>query len=334
MRAGFRLPPPVRYEPFYLDQQARPQPLDAFGIDALVGPKGSGKTLLAVHRARRYAQALVKRLDGGCACGVEDCSVSGWTVFTNIASTWIGDDRSRDFGGGWARPLDIAAQVVDSMPGQTHVVALYDEGYQLVDSRRSTTNAALEITDEITQARKAKVLTLLTGVSFDWFDRRIRAQARQVYNCWTPDRGRTVYAQVNLLSTGHLPPWQRANQPPRTMRWNTANSRRYYDTHERIDMRDELKSALADRTIMVRDEDGRLALEDVPALIDQIVYQKADSGAREIDPVQFAQELRERDIVMTPSQVSRHLSLKLGFAQLSSGCFLIRSDRSLEELTR
>ena len=221
---GLKLKRQPRLSYYRFGERRRAQPLDSFGVDAMVGPKGSGKTLLGVHRARRYAMGLVLGNDGGCVCGVQGCLSTEWKVYTNLKSTWRGHPKAAQFGGGWAEPIDVATQVLDQ-PEDTHVVLLLDEGYQYADARRSTTNAAIEVTDEITQSRKGRVLTLITGVSFDWLDKRIRAQVRQVYNCWTPNRGATVYAVVALVSTGHLPPWKRVRRPSRIMRWDTSNAR-------------------------------------------------------------------------------------------------------------
>ena len=72
---------------------------DAWGIDLHVGPKGSGKTNLAVHRGLKYAQGKVKQRDGTCVCGKPECD-GKWTVFTNIESTWIDNENSKEHGGG------------------------------------------------------------------------------------------------------------------------------------------------------------------------------------------------------------------------------------------
>ncbi len=331
MGPSLKLKPQPRLSYYRFGERRRPEPLDTFGVDAIVGPKGSGKTLLAVHRARRYAMGLVKRPDGGCVCGGEDCPNTEWKVYTNLESTWKGHPKARDFKDGWADPIDVATQVLDQ-PGESHVVLLLDEGYQYADARRSTTNAAIEITDEITQSRKARVLTLITGVSFDWLDKRIRAQVRQVYNCWTPNRGRTVYAAVSLISTGHLPPWERARRPSKTMRWDTSASRRYYNTYERIDARDEVRAAMKESTILIPDQTGELNLYRISELVDMIVFDKAAQGVHELDPDQLARELEQRQIPVSPAQVVRLLAAA-GFPKTPAGTFLIRTSQPIQDLT-
>ena len=330
---GLKLKRQPKISYYRFGERRRPDPLDTFGVDALVGPKGSGKTLLAVHRARRYAMGMVKRPgDGGCACGDERCPNTDWKVYTNLESTWKGHPKAAELGGGWAEPIDVATQVLDQ-PEDTHVVLLPDEGYQYADARRSTTNSAIEITDEITQARKAKVMTLITGVSFDWLDKRIRAQVRQTYNCWTPNRGRSVYAVVTLISTGHLPPWKRARRPSRIMRWDTSVTRRFYNTHERIDARDEVKAAMRESTILVPDQAGELTLYNISEIVDMIVFDKAARGEQQLDPRQLAGELQERAVPVSPAQVARQLGLA-GFPRTPQGTFIIRATEPLGDLTQ
>ena len=328
--AGLRLGKPLRIRPLYLSPPVTLNPVQPFGFDAHVGPKGSGKSLLAVHRARRYAQGLVKRPDGRCTCGDLPCA-NEWSVFTNMAATWKNHERAG--GKGWAEPIDVAADLLRMDSGQRHVIFLLDEAYQYADSRRSMLNTSLEITDQITQSRKTTILVIATGISFDWFDNRIRAQTRQVYNCWSPNGGQSVYAVVTLLSVGHLPPWKRQNRPTSIYRWDTQASQQYYDTYERIDAREELKAARGERQLLVRDGHGQMILMNIAEIVDQIVFQKASDGLKELDLDDFTEELVEvKKLPVTRSDVARLLS-SAGFYRTRSDQFVIQSAAGIEEIS-
>ncbi len=161
----------------------------------------------------------------------------------------------------------------------------------------------------------------------------IRAQVRQVYNCRTPNRGRTVYAAVSLISTGHLPPWERARRPSKTMRWDTSASRSYYNTYERIDARDEVRAAMKESTILIPDQTGELNLYRISELVDMIVFDKAAQGVHELDPDQLARELEQRQIPVSPAQVVRLLAAA-GFPKTPAGTFLIRTSQPIQDLTK
>ena len=315
----------------------RPQArqVEPFGFDLHVGPKGSSKSLLAVHRARRYAQGMVKSPDGLCTCSAPSCP-NEWRVYTNLRSTWKGHAAARNFGGGWAEPIDMAEQLLDTDSNTRHAVLLIDEGYQIADSRRAMLNTSLDIADNVTQSRKTTLLMIATGVSFDWFDNRIRGQARQVYQTWTPNKGVTTYASVTLLSTGHLAPWQRFPPPMAFLRWDTKASREYYNSWERIRDREELQRARRTRHIHVKDADGNITLTDVERLIDNIVWQRSEEGVRELDLDSFVAELVEvKKLPVSRSAVERQLGAV--FEKITDGeatRFVIGSGMEMEALLK
>ena len=178
--------------------------------------------------------------------------------------------------------------------GDRHCVIILDEGYQVIDTRRSMAKSALALTDEITQTRKSGVLTILTGVSVDWIDKRIRGQARTIYNCWSPDPfGRYVCAQVHQVSTGHLPPWQRDKVKPRLMWWDTSESRKYYNTKERIDQRDEATNALNTKSIMVTNEvTGEVEVVEMGELVNEELLKLVKQGEGLAKPEDIANTLK------------------------------------------
>lgn len=222
------------------DEERGGRPRDPFGIDALVGPKGSGKSLLAHHRAWHYAQGMVVNDDGSCICNRPDECDGKWEVYSNLKSTNKGAPEAKRFGGGWTEPLEVAVQILGHQA--YHAVLVTDEGYQLMDNRRSMLRSAIELVDEFTQGRKGFVVTMVTGLSIDWLDTRIRSQLRASYNCWTPNKGRTTLAVYTEHALGHLPPWERAKRRGEVRKWDTAASRELYDTHERVMDRSQMEA--------------------------------------------------------------------------------------------
>jgi len=286
-----------------------------------VGPKGSGKTILAVFRALKYARGQMVRTDGTCVCGDPECS-GIWPVYSNIKSTWEGHADAK--GKGWARPLKLAEHLVNPSSTVKHCVILCDEGYQYMDGRRSQLETALDITDSITQSRKGGVLLLLTGVSFDWFDRRVREQVRKSYNCWTPDEGRRVYAVVTTHSVAHLPPWIRSQLPSEIRWWWTGSAKPYYNTYERIEGREEL-SALGSsgHNIFVQDAEGKTKMVPLYEFIDRSIIKLAGEGQTAILPRQICDDLEQTLKIPVP-ELDVIIRLKeLAFLEQPGGEFVI-----------
>ena len=143
--SGTRIGRGPRYKstPLYDRKKSRASKADAFGVDVIAGPKGSGKSLLAVHRALAFVEGRALRPDGSCVCARSDCP-GEWVAYTNMESTWIDHPSSKDYGGGWARPLDIASIVKHDL--EKHCIVILDEGYQHVDARRPMQKSTLDIT--------------------------------------------------------------------------------------------------------------------------------------------------------------------------------------------
>ncbi len=51
----------------------RPEYVPPYGTDLYVGPKGAGKSLLAIHRARLYHEGKKRLANGYCVCGDIEC---------------------------------------------------------------------------------------------------------------------------------------------------------------------------------------------------------------------------------------------------------------------
>lgn len=214
------------------------RPVDPFSTEAFVGPRGSAKSLIANHKGKHYADGKVKNEDGSCICGEPGCEEK-WNVYSNLRSTNKGDPMAKDYGGGWTEPLDVAREMISHEA--EHAVIIADEGYQMMDSRRGMSRNALEMIDEVTQGRKAKVKLMITGLSIDWIELRIRGQLTASYNCWTPNRGVTSYAVYTEHARGDLPPHIRAKKRSTIRWWHTERSRWIYNTNERVMSRGDVE---------------------------------------------------------------------------------------------
>ncbi len=223
---------------------------DPHGIHILIGPPGSGKTLLLVHCMRPYAMGLVRDpVTGGCLCGKPDCHKE-WTAYTNIKSTWIDGPNPK----GWALPLDVAHQLRDPEGELDHIVIGVDEIHLYLDARAFMGQGNRRATKVLSQLRKGDVKLFGTTQRFGDVDVRVRDRTAAVYNCWTPDRGRHVNATVQQIAVGHLPPWERESLRPQIRSWDTEGDRPYYHTGEVI-AGEEAEAQGNDPVIMVPNED-------------------------------------------------------------------------------
>ena len=303
---------------------------DAFGVDVIAGPKGSGKSVLAVHRALAHAEGRVRKPDGSCICGRSDCpGADNWVAYTNMESTWIDHPAAKDYGGGWARPLDISSIVKHDL--EKHCVVILDEGYQHMDARRGMQTSSIEINDEISQSRKSGVITAFTSVSLDWIDKRIRGQARAYYNCWCPGRdGKVVYAVMTNVSVGHLPPWVRKKVRPKILRFNTSLARKRYNTYDRVQDREMTKSAGGmKRQIYIRDSDtGEATLQPVGEVILNALFAFVERGENVVDPAAVTEVLDRMGVPTTDAEVSKLASM-IGFMQTAEGHILIAAENAV-----
>lgn len=219
-----------------------------FGTELFVGPKGAGKTLLAMHRARKFYEGKRRLPDGRCLCGESDCD-SKWQVYTNLESPTLPEF------GAWATTLDLAGDMVDAESNLFHVLILVDEITQMFNSRRSMMSEVVNMIHRVTLIRKNLVMLWGTGISFDWIDVRIRDQASMLYNCWTPNQGRTVWANVHQLANGHLPPHMRRTRPL-TKWWPTEITKKFYWHRETINFTAELQALRTEPAVFVKARDG------------------------------------------------------------------------------
>lgn len=247
-----------------------PEYVPAYGTELFVGPKGAGKTLLCAHRARLYYEGKKRLADGRCVCGDENCDGT-WQVYTNLESPTLPEY------GAWAQPLDIAAQMIDAEANLRHIIMFIDEITQMFNSRRSMMTEIIQMINRVTLIRKNLVQLWGTGISYDWLDTRIRDQASMVYNCWTPNQGRQVYANVHQLAMGHLPPHMR-RRPPRRKWWWTEGTKRYYNHEETINFAADLAGLRTEPMVFVDDGDGNAREMEFREILLEIIAQLIEAG--------------------------------------------------------
>ncbi len=228
----------------------RLEKVSPFGTDIYVGPRGAGKSLLAAYRARFYWEGNKRREDGRCICGDISCDAK-WQVFTNLISPTTPEY------GSWCLPLDMAVDMLDQERNKRHMIYWIDEITQMFNARRAMMNETLSAINTVTMMRKDTAQLWGTGVSFDWLDPRIREMASTVYNCWTPNEGRTVIAKVWSLALGHLPPEKR-KRPPKRRGWHTESAKKFYWHEEKINFAAELKSLRSEPVVYVQNDDGQM----------------------------------------------------------------------------
>ncbi len=251
------------------------------GVNAMVGPTGSGKSLLAVMMARLYYDG--KALDpvtGKCVCRTRNCE-QPWTVYANMRGS------ARKEHGAWTQPLDLARDLLSSDSELSHAVVILDEGYQVLDSRRSVRNENVKISAQLTQIRKHDNRLFITAPSFDMIDVRIRQQVKRIFNCWTPDEGRHVMAAVHQMSLGYLPPWKR-NRPPELKRFYTAPYRKFYDSWEQIRDDEALGRWKTAPGVFYWHADGSKTYVTHQQLIDAVLIDLVKDGVREVSPAAIA----------------------------------------------
>lgn len=285
-----------------------------YGTELFVGPKGAGKSLLCIHRARIYYNGNKRMADGRCVCGDIECD-GKWQVFTNLESPTM------EQYGAWAQPLDIAAQMIDAESNLRHIIMLIDEITQMFNSRRSMMTEIIQMINRVTLIRKNLVQLWGTGISYDWLDTRIRDQASMVYNCWTPNQGREVYANVHQLALGHLPPHLR-RRPPRRKKWWTESTKKYYNHEETINFAAELAALRTEPMVFVDDGDGNAREMQFSEILLEIVAQMIESGDEKTDVDSLLDAVKKHYGIMMARPYVRDWLIGSGFIN-DGGTFTI-----------
>ena len=277
-----------------------------FGIEVFAGPFGAGKTLLAVHLARKHAG----RVCHGEDCGQESCKENPtvWQVYTNIPSTWDPEY------GAWAKPVDILEQFMSAKGIPDHCVIVWDEGYQLADARLSMTTFSRELLWKLMQIRKKSLKIYWTAQSIDFLDRRIRENAQVIFNCWSDDEGRNVKAQVYLQAQGDIPPWERHNLRPELKVWNTEPSKGLYNTNDIIWERDNALVPTRNEIINFVDGDGEVSYSHVSDLVKAVITEFCRREVTHVTSTEVADGVLEAfGVSKAPTEMQRTL-VELGYA--------------------
>lgn len=229
-------------------QQRGKRGYDPHGVWLFTGPKGAGKSLLAHAFSLLLSRGQFRNPDGNCICGDPFCDAT-WTIYTMHESPTLPEY------GAWAKRLDLQELLDVGGEGENHIVIYIDEITQYFNSRRGMIGEVIKMLNRVTLTRKKKIILIGTGISIDWIDVRLRDQATIVYNCWTPNKGETVWANIHRLALGHLPPHMR-RMLPETRWWPTAWARGKYNTDELIDADADMTAAKTEPIFHVQTEGG------------------------------------------------------------------------------
>lgn len=267
--------------------------LESHGVWLYTGPKGAGKSLLAHCHAYMLAKGLFRDHQGRCICGNPECSAI-WQTFTMHESPTLPEY------GSWAKRLDLGELMDIGDEGESHIVIYIDEIPQYFNSRRGMVTEVIKLLNRITFTRKGKIIFIGTGISIDWIDVRLRDQATQIFNCWTPNKGQTVFANVHRLSLGHLPPHMR-RLPPETRWWPTGwahrvnRGRGIYDTNELVDAAADFAAARTEpRFYFKRSKDGPWEEKQHSEAIAEVIEDILEENITEVTPDMIIERIQRR----------------------------------------
>ena len=287
-------------------EQRPPPSRSTHGVNAMVGPTGSGKSLLAVMMARQYFEGqAIDRNTGLCVCRTRKCDQT-WTVYANMRAS------ARAEYGAWTKPLDLARDLLSGDSELSHSVVILDEGYQVLDSRRAVRNENVKIAAQLTQIRKHDNRLFITAPSFDMIDVRIRQQVKRIFNCWTPDEGRHVMAAVHQMSLGYLPPWKR-NMRPVLKRFYTSPYRRFYNSWEQIRDDEALGAWKNAPGVFTEMEDGKRYYVTHQSLIDRTLVDLVNRGVREVSAAFIADQITNEIFAPVQTGYVRRVLADAGF---------------------
>lgn len=293
----------------------------AHGMHIIVGPTGSGKTMLAVHFARSYVGKRCNLCAEGTACHKE--GGKKWRVVTNMQNPKVLE---------WAEYLEDLDQLDDE---EGHIIGIIDEIHQFADSRRSMREDNIVISRLLAQARKSTTKLYVTSQSVGKVDVRLRNEAKVFWNVWNPDqRGITIGAVVQKQSDGSSPPWARANPRPVVRFFNTRGTRDHYDTYEVIED-GALRRRSIEKTLRFVDANGNIVkaplsgvvrygvLEEVKYRFKKLEYEPVEVKGIHITAAEIAEiitekmdlrpPLRERDVRRSMSADGYEVDGQLGY---------------------
>lgn len=304
---GFALRPRTNSYKFE-DNRRRPR-VEKHGVYAFTGPPGSGKTLLAVHFARKY----VKGQFDVCPCGEK--SGCKWVCFSNLESTW----KTKNNKDGWSEPLDVAGAMIDRDQNINHSILLLDEAYLYADSRRAQKGTNLEMGYFVAQRRKisGSIVKMFYSVqSINMIDRRVREMTSRVYNCWTDNEGRHVKYTLTHLAQGHLPPWLRNKTKSSAYKELTEHDKKYYDQHELVDA-DEINNKGQQTTIILKDEKtGEMVRVSSDDAIEYKVSELIQSNHQTITTAQIVDGVMDQFSLQISTRMAKDFMNQMGYASI------------------
>lgn len=293
---------------------------EAHATEITVGPKGAGKSLLACHRAHNFHTGNIRNSRGFCLCDDPLCDAT-WEVFTNLESP------TEEAYGAWAKPLNLASQMIDTESDDRHAIIWIDEAPQYFDARRGMLTEVIKMLKQVTMLRKKKIRLLLTAISFDWIDRRLRDQASTVYNCWTTNKGLTVNAIVQQLATGDIPPWKRNSIPPTMKYWNTRHARNWYNTDELVNADAMMSAARSELIVYVADPDtGTVVPLTMSQILGNTVGELVQNEVMDISPEELQDLIQRKYAIPVIKGQMKDWLIEIGFGMNKEGRFILRTE--------
>ncbi len=294
---------------------------ESFATEAFVGPKGAGKSLLAFGRAYEFSQGNKRDANGFCLCGDITCNAK-WTVYTNLESPTLPEY------GSWAKTLDLMSQMADVESEDLHSIILIDEATQYFDSRKGQMREIIKMLNQITMLRKKTLRLMVTGISFDWMDKRLREQTSLVYNCWTSNRGVTTSAVVHNLATGNIPPWLRANIRPQIKLWFTAKYYKFYNTNELVNAEADIQALRTEPNVYLENAEGELEPVTLSEIAASMVVDLVDARILTIKPEDLAQRIKDTYPIPVTRGYIRDWLIETGFMfRQETGEFILRVEK-------
>ncbi len=290
---------------------------EAHATEIYTGPKGAGKSALACKRVYMFSKGLIRGSRGFCLCEDESCDAK-WTVYTNLESPTLPEY------GAWAKPLDLASQLIDTESDDRHAIIWIDEAPQFFDSRRGMLTEVLKMLKQVTMLRKKKMRLVLTAIDWTWLDKRIRDQANVVYNCWTENKAVTVNAIVYRLATGNIAPWLRHNIPPEIKWWWCTDIRNKYNTDELVNADDLINATRTENMVFVKDsETGQVTPMTLSEMLSKVVGSMVREETFKTDEVEIMEIVLKRYGMPTSKGAIREVLIDAGFPRDEKGKFII-----------
>ena len=200
--------------------------LDVHGLTLLGGSTGNGKTLMGSALMHRIRELMDCR---GVYCGDPECRVP-WRLVSPRT-----EETGQPLVHGTLALDDVWEEIVWHRPGgRGHIIGLFDELPQLIDSQDWNTPHNKHLRSVLALARHGNGLVLLgTAIHAGMVPNRWRDMMKRYWTCFTGDNGRSVVTLEETLGGSQRPDW--APRALRSRAWFTEPYLGSYDTHAHVD---------------------------------------------------------------------------------------------------